>query len=138
MPQFTWSADLSVGVDLIDKQHQQWFAYLNDFANAVEKRQGTAQIAKTLAFLTDYTERHFETEADRMSASAYPDAPAHLAKHEEMKNTLAHLASDFEEEGVTPELVEAVNVFLVNWLTRHILDVDSKLGAWLVAHPVAE
>jgi hemerythrin len=38
---------------------------------------------------------------------------------------------DFEEEGPTQILADAINTFLGNWLIMHIQQVDQKFGAFV-------
>jgi hemerythrin-like metal-binding protein len=68
-----------------------------------------------------------------MAEKQYPDAAAHKAKHDELRRTLDDLVQDFREDGPTEALAIAVDTFLGNWLLTHIREVDSMLGAFLVA-----
>jgi hemerythrin-like metal-binding protein len=64
-----------------------------------------------------------------MGESGYAGLQEHKAKHNELRATLAGLVKDFEEEGATSKLAEAVDTFLGNWLINHIREVDMKFGA---------
>jgi len=128
MGKMQWQDSLSVGIEPIDNQHKQWIEYYNNTVEAVASQKSQAQIMKTLGFLMDYTETHFSTEEKYMAGSGYAGLQEHQAKHNELRATLAGLVKDFEEEGVTPKLAEAVNTFLGNWLLNHIREVDMKLG----------
>lgn len=132
MKKMEWNEDLSIGIDLIDQQHQTWIAHFNDVADALTTTQeGPKQIAKTLTFLIDYTDFHFATEEKHMARTGYPGLEEHRAKHEELRRTLKNLRSDFEDEGATNPLAQAVDTFLGNWLVDHIHDVDQAFGAYL-------
>lgn len=131
MKKMEWSDNLSIGVELIDEQHKTWIGHLNKVANALETAQGPAVIAMTLDFLSDYTGFHFSTEEKHMTANDYPGLDDHKAKHAELKATLNDLMHDFEEDGATKPLADAVNTFLGNWLIDHIRDVDQAFGAFL-------
>ena len=61
MKKLTWTEALSVGVDLIDEQHQKWIAHFNNAAEALQSHHHPEQIIKTLEFLIDYTASHFAT-----------------------------------------------------------------------------
>lgn len=126
-----WQESLSVGIDLIDKQHQQWMEHYNDTVDVLATQHSHAQVMKTIGFLIDYTETHFATEERHMTASKYPELTEHKAKHDELRSTLTRLVKDFDEEGVTPELNKAIDTFLGNWLVQHIRDVDMKFGAYV-------
>jgi len=131
MKKMQWQNNLSVGIEPIDNQHKQWIEYFNKTAEAVASQQSRAQISKTLGFLIDYTETHFLTEEDYMSRSNYTGLQEHKAKHDELRSTLASLVKDFEEEGITSKLAEALDTFLGNWLIQHIKEVDMKFSAFI-------
>ncbi len=131
MEPLQWDESLSVGVELIDKQHQAWIRRFNDTSSAVASQQGPREIAQTLVFLMEYTDFHFATEEKHMAANDYPALADHRAKHEELKGTLANLVEDFREEGATHVLADFIETFLRNWLTGHIREVDQQFGAFL-------
>lgn len=136
MTKLQWTDALSVGVEQIDCQHRQWISHFNAAVDAMGAKLGTDHIIKNLGFLVDYTETHFAAEEGYMAAAKYPALAAHLAKHQELRDTLADLVRDYEEEGTTEPLAEAVNAFLGNWLTTHILDVDARFGAYAKEHGI--
>lgn len=129
MGKMQWQDSLSVGIEPIDNQHKQWIEYYNNTVEAVASQQSQTQIMKTLGFLIDYTEAHFSTEEKYMAGSSYKGLKEHKAKHNELRTTLDGLVKDFEEEGVTPKLAQAIDTFLGNWLIQHIQEVDMKFGA---------
>ena len=45
-----------------------------------------------------------------MAAAGYPASKDHQAKHQELRDTLENLVRDFEEEGATHLLAEAVDI----------------------------
>jgi len=136
MAKIHWNDDLSVGVDLIDTQHKNWVNHYNAVVDAIDLRQGPAQIANTLGFLIDYTDVHFGTEEKNMLAHNYPGYDDHKGKHDKLQQTLSTLVQDFEEEGATHELSDAMNTFLGNWLIDHIKHVDMLLGAFVQANSI--
>lgn len=132
MKTLEWDDTLSIGVDMIDAQHQTWIERFNKVVDAVRERRGASEISKTLGFLVDYTEEHFGTEEARMAETVYPEAEEHLDRHNDIRLTLSGLVEDFREDGPTEELAGDVETFLGNWLIKHIREVDMKLGAFLV------
>jgi hemerythrin len=128
MEKILWQNNLSVGIELIDNQHKQWISHYNDIVESITSQQNKTQVSKTLGFLIDYTEVHFSAEEKYMSASSYPGFKEHKAKHDGLRATLANLVKEFEEEGATTQLSEAIDTFLGHWLIRHIQEVDIKFG----------
>jgi hemerythrin len=131
MKKILWQNSLSVGIDIIDNQHKQWIEYFNKAAEAVASQKDQTQVSKTLGFLIDYTEAHFSTEENFMTGNKYPGYPEHKAKHDELRSTLSGLTRDFEDEGATASLADALDTFLGTWLIKHIHEVDMKFGAFV-------
>ncbi len=131
METLQWDESLSVGVELIDQQHQMLIKRLDDFATATKARHGTTQVVKTLTFLIEYTEFHFDAEEKHMTQCGYPGLEDHHAKHKDLKTTLAGLEQDFREDGATQTLAEAIYKLMVNWLVKHIREVDVQFGSYL-------
>ncbi len=137
MSRMKWDDTLSIGIGLIDQQHKTWIEKLNDVSDALTSSLGSGHIVQTLGFLCDYTAHHFSSEEKHMVAQSYPELEEHRAKHAELKTTLDNLLDDFNEEGATPRLAEAIDTFLANWLIRHIQDVDQRFGAFLKEKGIA-
>lgn len=131
MKRIAWDDSLSIGIDAIDGQHQTWIARYNNVVDAIGSPGSTAPVVSTLDFLIDYTELHFATEEGFMRESGYPSLEAHKAKHEELRRAVADLGEDFEEEGSTYALGEAVETLLGNWLIDHIQSTDQFFGAYV-------
>jgi hemerythrin len=136
MKKIQWDDGLSVGVDAIDDQHKKWIEHYNSVVEAIESRRGPAPVTQTLGFLIDYTDVHFTTEEGFMAQAGYPWLDAHKAKHEELRGTVANLVSDFEEEGETRALEDAVETFLGSWLITHIHDTDQLFGTFVKEHGI--
>ncbi len=131
MKTIQWQEDLSIGIDTIDEQHKKWIEHFNRTSEAISAQQTMAQISKTLGFLADYTETHFSAEEKYMRESNYPAFAEHKAKHDDLRATLTNLVRDYQEEGATQDLADAIDTFLGNWLLNHIREVDMKFGAFI-------
>jgi hemerythrin len=131
MTQICWTPDLSVGVDLIDEQHKELISKMNELDQAVKRTHAVPKIIKTLDFLIEYTDFHFGTEVRNMTEMEYPGLEYHKTQHAEFVNTLKNLEMDFEDEGATESLAEAINTFMFNWLVKHIKSVDVEFGKFL-------
>jgi hemerythrin len=130
MKRMQWNDSLSVGIEQIDNQHKKWIEHFNNASEAIEAKQTPTQISKTLEFLMDYTEVHFSTEEKYMTDLGYAGLGEHKARHDQLRSTLANLVKDFEDEGVTSKLAEAIDSFLGNWLIQHINEIDKKFAAF--------
>ena len=131
MAKSLWNDNLSVGVSLIDDQHKMLLKHLAEFSEAVAAHHGPSEIAGTLDFLVDYMDFHFKTEEKHMRANSYSELEPHLKEHVKFTSTLANLSEDFQEEGATASLAEAINTMLINLFLKHIEAVDQQFGAFL-------
>ena len=131
MVKIEWTNGLATGVDLIDNQHKMLLEKLNDISEAIEKELGIEVITKTLDFMIDYTDFHFGTEEKHMEKTSYPRIEYHKKMHNEFVDTLKNMTLEFQEDGATQRLAESVNIFLFNWLVKHIRGVDGAFGKFL-------
>jgi len=136
MGKIEWDDGLSVCVDLIDDQHKMMIGKINDIHDAVEQGLGPAKVLETLGFMYEYTDFHFSTEEKHMDATNYPGTDAHKAAHEEFKKMVKDLSDDFEDEGSTEALAQAVDTYLKNWLITHIKGTDVEFATYLNEHGV--
>jgi len=131
MQKIEWNDSLSIGVDVIDEQHKMLIQHLTDIGAAIEMHQGEARISETLSFMVDYTDFHFAAEEQQMAEKDYAGLADQQAQHAEFKRMLRQLVEDFEEEGATKALATSINVFLGNWLVKHIQGIDMQFGRFL-------
>jgi len=132
-----WSDELSVGVELIDEQHQEMFRRINRLLGALSEVRGTAELCRTVDFLTDYVHSHFETEEAYMTGNAYPGRQEHMQQHEYFRGEVAQLRARAEQEGPTEKLVVFAQELLVDWFTRHIRGTDMAFGRFLKEKGIA-
>lgn len=131
MKKIAWDDSLAIGVAVIDSQHQTWIARYNSVVDAIGSAGATASVVSTLDFLLEYTNYHFATEEGIMRSAGYPEFDGHQAKHVALRQAVANLGADFEEEGSTTALGEAVETLLGNWLIQHIRNTDQRFGAYV-------
>ncbi len=103
--QFDWDDSISVGVEEIDRQHQQ--------------------ILDTLCEIRDYMTYHFYTEEQILLKNNSIYLGEHKAQHEEFMKVIN--AVDCEEllKNPTAEL-KKLRTFLQQWFFTHILQEDKK------------
>ena len=131
MVKIEWSDGLSIGVDLVDEQHKELLTKMNDISHSIEHNHGVESITKTLDFMIEYTDYHFGTEEKHMETTAYPRIEYHKKMHAEFVDMIKKMTTEYFEDGATQELAESVNVYLFNWLVKHIKGVDGAFGKYL-------
>jgi len=127
----SWEPALSVGVRVIDDQHKQLFAQLDDLLDALRSNRGKEKAGEVLKFLGDYVVKHFGAEEMLMRRGAYPGAPAHFAQHRTFLETLRALVAEFEAGGPSASLALKMTSQVGDWLRNHIRTTDLALAMFL-------
>lgn len=125
-----WTEDLSVGVENIDAQHKIWFEKADNLFQAGRMGKSREIIAEMLNFLDEYTKLHFKDEEAYMEKINYPDIEKQKAAHRSFIEELAKLKKNYEESGGNIALIISANQMIVNWLTKHISNMDKQIGIY--------
>jgi len=125
-----WSPDLSVGVELIDQQHQGLITRLNALIYRMTG-PSTQEVSEMLDFLAQYVVEHFGTEEQYMASHRYPGRSAHRREHKAFVHTFMELKQRFTAEGLTPTFALDVETQLCQWMVTHIRGTDMAMGQFL-------
>jgi hemerythrin len=125
---YTWREEWATHNPLIDEEHKELFKAINGLLDACAAGKGRAEIASTVAFLEEYTAKHFRDEEQLQVNSHYPDYARHKTLHDGFKTFVSQLGADLKREGPTIVLVSKVNAGCGDWLIRHIQTEDKKLA----------
>lgn len=125
-----WTPDLSVGHEHIDSQHKMLFEKVNELFEAGKNRRSQEVIAGMLDFLDDYAKQHFKDEEAYMKEINYPDLDKQRDAHEKFVEEIAKLKKEYQESGGNILLIINANKFIVDWLTKHISNMDKKIGIY--------
>ncbi len=128
-----WTPSLSVGIAMVDAQHQELVRAFNELERAMQQGKGTERIIPTLRFLAEYAVKHFGTEEGLMRAHAYPALGEHRAAHEAFKRDFARILAETEASTLRVAKTMEVSRTLLDWLFGHIKGMDREMGAYLVA-----
>lgn len=123
-----WTPNLSVGVKMIDDQHKMWFEKAEKLFDAGKNHQAKEYIGELLTFLDDYTKKHFADEEKYMLSIHYPEYEAQKKAHTAFIAELAKLRNDFDTSGGSLMVILNANQMVVDWLTKHISNMDKKIG----------
>ena len=125
-----WNPSLSVGVDLIDDQHKEWFAKAEALFDAGRQGRGKEQVGEMLEFLDSCTRKHFADEERYMRSIAYPGYDEQKKAHASFIAQLEKLRSDYDASGGSLTVVINANKMVIDWLTKHISVMDKKIGEY--------
>jgi hemerythrin len=131
---YQWDSSLETGHEKIDNQHKQLIAALNNIIEASKSGKGSAEVFKTLDFLTGYTIMHFSDEEKLQLQYDYPDYFVHKQYHDDFKVTVGELTERLVKEGPTEDMVSLVTTSIGDWLLNHIKGDDFRMAAYVKAH----
>lgn len=125
-----WSDELSVGIELIDKQHMILVRAINLLAMALEKNSERELLAAIFDTLADYTVTHFAYEEELFEHFGYDESEQHKQAHQALLNRVIELKAQFDEgqDNLGPDVLK----FLVDWLTTHILGTDKRYAPFII------
>jgi len=129
-----WKPEYSVGVKLIDEDHQKLFDLLNQLFESMKKGKGKEVINGIISELERYTVFHFGREESYFRITNYPLAPQHIEQHLYFKLKVAELKKDVASNKgtVAPDALG----FLSDWLRNHILKSDKAYEEHFKNHGV--
>lgn len=128
-----WKDEYSVGDPVIDAQHRQLIATMNQLAELIDGQAPRIEDASRIfGALAIYVLEHFTYEEARMAEVAYPEAE--LARHKSTHVELMRQIRDFQRrvnDGDTAALGDLLPFLTGTWLTEHICDTDRRYVPYL-------
>lgn len=131
---YQWTPDLETGNAIIDGEHKQLIAAINQLLEACSKGQGRTQLSSAVNFLQTYTHKHFSHEEQLQMESGYPDRVNHKRYHETFCKVVEQIGAEFNRDGPTVALVAKVNTQIGGWLLNHIKTEDVKVATHIKNH----
>ncbi len=126
-----WTADLSIGIDLIDAQHKRIVDYINQLNDARQTGEKKA-VGLVLEGLAEYTLSHFGYEEAVMTAARFPGTAQHRRGHERFARQLAEYGHRYAlGEEVAAEVLDTLNKWLLNHIKREDHDYMDLVKATL-------
>ena len=121
-----WTNDLSVGVDIIDEDHQAFFRLaklLHDVMESSDKNQD-ALIETAINILEEYVAGHFLREETAMAAAGYPFLTEHIAAHDAFTARAHQIALDYKNGH--KEVAATISDLVTRWIIGHIRTMDMQ------------
>lgn len=122
----TWDETLSVGVDIIDEDHQAFFrlpTLMQDIQES-EDEQKNLLIDTYINILQEYIEGHFLREQRALMAIHYEDLAEHIAAHDQFSQQVRKLIDEYK--GENKESLNDIGRLVTHWMTSHIKTADQK------------
>ena len=128
MPIAIWSPSLETGNPVVDHQHQQLFAMVNDLHHGIIQGHGRDVMGPILKKLAKYAVDHFATEEGFMRRTDYPNFARHKGRHDALTAQVADLVRAWDEGTALPS---TLSKFLADWVSHHIKEEDREPVHWL-------
>ncbi|WP_124065669.1 bacteriohemerythrin [Clostridium sp. E02] len=129
-----WTPNLSVGITMIDDQHKMWFQKAEALFEAGKNNQAKEYVGELLNFLDDYTKKHFADEEKYMQSIHYPAFEEQRKAHTAFISQLTKLRNDYSTSGGNLLVILNANQMVLEWLTKHISNMDKKIGEYAKTH----
>ncbi len=133
-----WRDKMSVGNDVIDKDHRYMVCFLNTVTLALQKPEEREVLLSALTQLYNYAYEHFMREEIIQKKISYPELIRHRHEHKELLEELLKLKNKIEFDYSDSEIndkYEDLVLFLKHWLMDHVLKTDLKLKSYLAKFP---
>ena len=134
MEKIHWNPSFSVGVRLLDEQHERIVDMINLLISDPEATVRSESISELLNRLTKYATEHFRAEEQLLEKYGYPDLARQKEEHKAYRIKVVALcqATISHEESVPAELLK----FMRLWMVNHILESDMKYCSFLTERGV--
>ncbi len=128
MDVFRWDQHYVTGLQEIDDQHMRLVALINRLGNMVTNADGTdaEEIPNVLEELADYAVYHF-AEEEKLVREAQVDS-RHRCAHRDEHQGFADEVTRLTPDTLSPDGLNHLLKYLVNWLAYHILGSDQSMA----------
>jgi len=129
---FKWTEEYSVGVRVLDIDHQDLFQLVNDLHRSIEQNEGQKYLTVLVQSLIKYAHEHFEREEHIMSEYKCPDLLGHQQHHQEFLRIIyaIRIVLSVQPGSISPTKLLH---FLTNWLKHHVMGDDQKYAPYITA-----
>ena len=128
MEEVVWTEAFSVGVPLLDQQHQKLVELINRLL-AFDDADASESYHNVLYDLLSFAKLHFQTEETLMRMHRYPGLAAQVEEHAGYLDKLKDFGADVRD-GVID--VRGLNVYLRAWWIEHIVESDMAYRPFFV------
>ncbi len=116
-----WNETYSIGIPLLDAQHQVLFDIANSIPETVDEKKARTCIVR----LFKYAREHFTAEEAEMRKIAYPKLDEHIRIHDALIEKLSDVA-------ISPLDTDEANLvlkrFVLHWIVDHIMIRDKDIS----------
>ena len=127
--QFVWQEEYNIGVEAIDRDHQQLFKIINKlFTLRQEGKNSQWACQESIKFFRTHALNHFAAEEAYMKSIGYEGLEEHQRLHRGFReSTLPVLERELERTQYAPEAVDHFLGVCAGWLIGHTLTEDQAI-----------
>ncbi|MCI9350126.1 MAG: response regulator [Oscillibacter sp.] len=128
--QMEWQDSYSIGVDLIDKEHQRLFKIINKlFVMRAEEKDSHWMCQEGIKFFKGHTVKHFADEEKYMESIGYEGLEQHRKVHQTFReSTLPALEQELIHTDYSSSAVDHFLSVCAGWLIGHTLTEDQAIN----------
>lgn len=126
-----WKESYRIGVDIVDQQHKELFEMVESLIKIVNggKENVREESMRAVAFLKDYTVKHFSDEEAYQRSVNYVGYAQHKTVHEDFIQTVLDFERKMTETDFAENTVKQFAGILTTWLIYHVCGEDRKFTA---------
>jgi hemerythrin len=118
---FEWKDEYCIGVDEVDKQHQELFNIAGRFAATDNFDDAMAELIQVFS----YIRKHFRLEEFIMRKAGYSGYKRHYQLHDQFIDQFSNLVSGYHN---SPSERAQIIAFFSDWIVNHIRNDDQKMA----------
>lgn len=135
-PFLEWTEEYRLGVEMLDYEHQDLFARLNELNAELSRHDERETIEACLGEIYARMQAHFALEERFMLEQKFPDYAAHKKEHDELLDEFMEFMMRFELDA-TLTYDEAEQATLKHWVVDHVRTSDLALGRFAAENPIS-
>ena len=132
-----WCDDYSINIKSVDSEHKLLFGIFNDLLQTIELETNPdfrkSLIVSSLTQLRKHVSTHFESEEHFMQQNNYPALMEHQIEHRNLMVSIDEFINNYKRDIVSFD--DKIVFFLKDWLVRHIILTDFKIGQYINSLP---
>lgn len=126
-----WSENFSVMNRGMDEQHKKLINIMNQIINLIStKNYYFENLLELVHQMDDYVREHLVYEEKLMLQHSFPEMLEHVMEHDELRKRMKSI-NLFEVSDVDGFYRDTL-VYLVDWLSIHIMQTDKRFGQYLL------
>lgn len=131
---FEWTPAISVGNEIIDKQHQKLLNELNVLLSNLFADSADTVIDEAVSFLSRYIDEHLMYEEKYMEEHKYPEIDFHKSLHRGFMDQYEVFKKRLAGGAPKKELILEIEEYIGTWWIHHIGVEDKKYAVYIQKH----